>query len=308
MGAAGGGGCDGKERRGMRWRKWLVWVLAVCVVGCLVFLVWLVFGMSWCGGVWTAMTSGRSQVFNLVSFLASAVTIFGVIGVVYHYFRIRVSRKCQEMILLDLVRHVFVNCAIIEIIRVKLAQDRGCRPADGVLQRFAFLDNDMDLGRFSVTSANFDKIHSACLSMRNYNVSAMVAERHNADGSCSCEQRIADLDELFDRGVAVTKKLIGLAEKMRLNVKVGMIRSRSGVEQKDGMYRFCICYEDIPERRRFKNHSYYDDNGLGDLLDRNIVARASTFGFVRTDGDGGRGEQKRRWPRCVTDILFNFTK
>lgn len=112
MGAAGGGGCDGKERRGMRRRKWLVWVLAVCVVGCLVSLAWFVFGMSWCEELWAAMTSGQSPVFNFVSFLASAVTIGGIGAVGVYYYKSRVSRKCQEMILLDLVRHVFVNCAI----------------------------------------------------------------------------------------------------------------------------------------------------------------------------------------------------
>lgn len=234
--------------------------------------------------LWYDVLSGQSELFNLVSFLASAVTIGGIGAVGLYYYKSRVSRKCQEKILLDLVRHVFVNCAIIEIIRVKLAQDPGCWPADGVLQRFAFLDNDMDLGRFSVTSANFDKIHSACLSMRNYNVSAMVAERHNADGSCSCEQRIADLDELFDRGVAVTKKLIDLAEELKLDVSIPVISEylEASLSKSDrGMYDTVVDRKDIMTRQCFQNHSFFDDKGLYELMDRCIVVKASTIRIVK---------------------------
>lgn len=233
---------------------------------------------------WNAMTIGEeSWLFNLASFWASIVTIGGVGIVGLYYLKSRISKKCQKKILLDLIRHVFVNCAIIEIIRLRISEENNCRPADGVLSRFAFLDSDTDLGKFSVSSKNFDEIHSACLSMRNYNVSAVVAERHNSSKDCSYEQRIADLDELFDRGVAVTKKLISLANKMKFNIKVEDIKDKFGDDfekRKQGMYPNVVLGKTVPLRNKFMNHAYYDEHGLGNLLERNMRVRASTFGFV----------------------------
>lgn len=233
---------------------------------------------------WQSITTEDTILFNFISFLASFVTIGGVLSLGYYFLRKKVSKECQKKILLDLIRHIFVNCSIVEIVRIKI-QRAGVfmRPVDGVFQRFTFLDNDMDLGRFSVTSRNFEKIHSACLSMRNYNISADVAEKYLTMSDIPLKMRIRNLDEVFDRGVKVTKKLIELGKGMGFNIDVKMISFmfQSDFESKiSGIYDKDIFYGEILPRNNFKNHSYYDEAGLTDLMNRNIIARASTVGFV----------------------------
>ena len=119
--------------------------------------------------------------------------------------------------------------------------------------------------------------------MRNYNISADVAEKYLTMSDIPLKMRIRNLDEVFDRGVKVTKKLIELGKGMGFNIDVKMISFmfQSDFESKiSGIYDKDIFYGEILPRNNFKNHSYYDEAGLTDLMNRNIIARASTVGFV----------------------------
>lgn len=235
--------------------------------------------------LWQSISTGCSPLFNSISFLASFVTIGGILSLGYYFIRKKISKECQRKVLLDLIRHVFVNCAIVEIVRFKVQRNCGSvRPADGVFLRFAFLDNDVELGRFSVTSKNFEKIHSTCLSMRNYNIAAEVAEKYFSNSETPLDMRLKCLDEVFNRGVEVTKKLVKLGRGMGFDIDVNMVYTMFKCDfesEINGIYDKDIFVGDILPRNNFKNHSYYDKAGLTSLMNRNIIARTPTIGFVK---------------------------
>ena len=54
---------------------------------------------------------------TVLTIIASLVTIAGAFLLGYEYYRRQVSKKCQKRIILDLIRHLMVNNAIIEVIK-----------------------------------------------------------------------------------------------------------------------------------------------------------------------------------------------
>lgn len=223
----------------------------------------------------------------LLSALSSIVTIAGAVVIFIYYRKVRISRNCRRKIILDLIRHLFVNSAIVEAIRLKMQLSGDTqRPADGTFLRFSFLEDDTNLGRFSLTSKNFDQIHELNLFMRNYNIASEVAERHFADPSYPVELKKRDLDDLFSRAVSITNRLLGLAKRFDLKIDkkcmVRYLRNCKCVEKK-GIYLTSetLC-EPLP-RNGFDKHNYYDQVGLTSEFDRCILNRFSTFHFVPMD-------------------------
>lgn len=259
--------------------------------------------------LWQAVTTEGTIFFNFISFLASFVTIGGVFSLAYYFLHKRVTKKCQKKILLDLMRHVFVNCAIVEIVRAKLMREgNNVCPVEGVFRRFVFLDNDMDLARFSVTSRSFERIHSTCLSMRNYNIAAEMAEKHIVDRNVPLEIKIADMYEVFNRGVAITKKFVRLGKEMGFKLEVSMVEnlfSRDFAKSINGIYDDKWMKEsDILPRDRFRNHSYYDENGLTSLFNENLMARVQTIGFVSA-APSEAGVSNPSFTKNLCHILMN---
>lgn len=228
------------------------------------------------------VVSGSSG-FNVLSSLASVVTIGGVVMIIIYYMKIRISRKCRKEIIADLVRHLFVNCAILEVIRINIMKNNNIRPVDGVFQRMTFLDIDTDLCKFSITSKKFSMVHESSLIIRNYNIVAQVAEKHFADPNIDINIKINDLDDLFSRGVEVTKKLLELGNCFHLGTNekflIENIKNNKGVIR-TGIWSIDIAENDIPLRCRFKNHSFYDKLGLCNKFNECVLCWSTMLYYI----------------------------
>lgn len=232
------------------------------------------------------MWNSNSALYVFSSFLASIVTIGGAIAIILYLRKRNISRNCQKKIIMDLIRHLFVNCIIIESIRATLIKSKfKLRPTDGVFSRFSILENDTDLGRFSINSKNFDHIHRVSLYLRNYNIAAQFCEQHFSNPAYPDDLRITDLNELFYRAVGTTKRLIELAKKLKLNINeyniAGLFLNDKKIA-KEGIYSTLFNEVDIQERKLFKSHSYYDDmnDKMSKFINECIIKKASSINFI----------------------------
>jgi len=229
-------------------------------------------------------TNASSPAFCAISFLASIVTIAGFGSIFFYYLKIKISKHCQKKIIIDLIRHLYINCVIIEIIRARLTKEKfTIRPTDGVFSRFAVLDTDMCLERFSVNSRNFEMMHEICLLFRNYNIVAGVAEKHFADPKISVDLKKQDMIDLFSRAVKVTKLLFALSDSLKLGITKEMIvrfLEENLKSAKEGAWPAGIKESDILPRDKFNDHSYYDEMGLKQIFDQRILKHATTFYFA----------------------------
>lgn len=161
---------------------------------------------------------GMNILFTLISFIAALVTIMGLVMVVYAIVKNKCSNRCQQKIIEDLLRHFFINNAILETIRIRTKDDPELRPIDGVFSRFATLDSDVELGRFSNTAYNYELIHKISLKLRNYNITAKIAEEHFHDKNCPMRVMQLDMEALYSRAVSLTEGLVEMC--VELNIKL----------------------------------------------------------------------------------------
>lgn len=119
----------------------------------------------------------RSSIVSYLTIIASIVTIIGIISIFGSMRRNVISRSCQRRIIIDLIRHFFVNMAIVEAVIHQL-KNKKIKPAEGVFARLATLDTDMNLDRFVPNAENYETIHNLSLSMRNYNLYVNMVEEH----------------------------------------------------------------------------------------------------------------------------------
>ena len=119
----------------------------------------------------------RSSIVSYLTIIASIVTIIGIISIFGSMRRNVISRSCQRRIIIDLIRHFFVNMAIVEAVIHQL-ENENKKPAEGVFARLATLDTDMNLDRFVPNAENYETIHNLSLSMRNYNLYVNMVEEH----------------------------------------------------------------------------------------------------------------------------------
>lgn len=170
---------------------------------------------------------GLTPMFNWVAFFASVVTIIGIIAIIVpliqHVQSTRISRKRKQLILQDIIRHLFVNLAIVEILRKKL-NDAGYAygyPDEGIFRRLAFMPEDCNFHRLSNDADMYDRIHEMELVMRNYNISTEVACSHFVNPLIGEETRQRDLEDLAQRSVRLIREAKGLIqyfqpEKLRM--------------------------------------------------------------------------------------------
>ena len=232
------------------------------------------------------MWNSESALYVFSSFLASIVTIGGAITILIYYIRRRISRNCQKKIIMDLIRHLFVNSIIIEVIRATLnMKNFTLRPTDGVFSRFAILESDTDLGRFSINSKNFNNIHRVSLYLRNYNISCRFCEEHFSNPNYPDNLRVIDLNELFYRGVGASKRLMELADRLNLKISKKSITDSFLNDEKiakGGIYKIFFTQKDIKERKNFDTHSYYDDldDRMTEFINDCIINKASSINFI----------------------------
>lgn len=211
---------------------------------------------AWADWVSVAMT--------IISLVASIVTIAGIVMFYIEYQKNKISRSCQKKVILDLVRHFFVNNVILELIRENFAE--GKRPIDGVFLRFSTLASDENLCKLSNNDKGFDEIHQLCLLLRNYNIAVGCAEKHFSESSCSDVERLNDIDEIYVRSVKITDKLIVLAQTLKLGINNDLVKEHlfSFVSQE-----LCIPVVDLQKRQI-----------SSELLDNKIAGFYNKFGCL----------------------------
>lgn len=153
-----------------------------------------------------------SSFVTILSIVASIVTIIGLLALFMDISKRNISKRMQKNIILDLLRHFMVNNAILESIWIHRKQKNPQTPIEGTLCRFAALEGDTDLGRFSVKAKYYEKLHNICLSLRNYNSVVCMADKHLHDSNYP--QRVLDkeLDSIVERSIELTIKLVELSK------------------------------------------------------------------------------------------------
>ena len=156
--------------------------------------------------------------FTILSFVATLVTIGGIIALIADYIRKRMSTRKQISIILDLMRHFMENDAIIEVI----VQEKSGRryPIEGTLSRFATLDTDTDIGKLSVSADQYERLHNLSLSIRNYNSIVTYVDKHITDPSYPDSLLNLELSNIIDRSNNIRKSLFSVSEKLHKKGKV----------------------------------------------------------------------------------------
>ena len=138
---------------------------------------------------------------------SAAVTIV----IAFQIGRRRIYRKTQHNIILDLMRHLMVNSAILENIIPKIGTSK---PIEGTLSRFATLDNDLELSRFHPRARYYKELHNASLKIRNYNLMAAMTDKHMHTPGYPIQQLLEELNSLNERAMYIVLSLLQLSKKM----------------------------------------------------------------------------------------------
>lgn len=172
---------------------------------------------AWGGWMNTSLT--------ILTILASVATISGLIMIYIELRRHKASLGRQELIVKDLIRHLFINAAIMEVIRMKMTGNWGkLHPTEGVFTRFCVLDSDLELSQIRVTDAQYIMLHRMSLFLRNYNIMSQLAEKHFNDPDFDPKEKELELDELWRRTVTITKEFIRLGVVTTLNITKESVR------------------------------------------------------------------------------------
>lgn len=138
---------------------------------------------------------------------SAIVTIF----IAFQIGKRRLSRKTQHNIILDLMRHMMVNSAILENIIPVIGTSK---PIEGTLSRFSTLENDMELSRFMLDARYYKELHNVSLKIRNYNSMVTMADKHIHTPGYSPDNIIKELNSINDRAVSIVLSLMELSQKM----------------------------------------------------------------------------------------------
>ena len=168
--------------------------------------------------------AGWSLLVTILAVFASLITIIGFLSIINEFKKHKTSRECQEKIILDLIRHFFINNAITEAIRYRISQATYSHK-EGILDRFCVLDSDIELKNLPYTAENYEMLHSLRVRLRNYNSVALIAERHFCDKTYKDSTKIEDLDEIWERSVKLTKDFIEYAKSVKLHIDEDVVRT-----------------------------------------------------------------------------------
>ena len=211
--------------------------------------------------------------------LASLATIFGLSGLLYEFKKDSkkntISLKRQKLIVQDLIRHIFINAAIMEVVRIKMADNWGkLHPVEGTFSKFCVLDTDLQLDRIEIKDNLYTEQHNLSFLLRNYNIHSTLLEKHFNDPLYNSEEIKIELDELWDRTVTISKKFLELCENTNLEITTisvhDYIKKHYDKKQKERTKPLPII--DIPDRTG--NRDYFDiEFNLGERFDYCIRAK-----------------------------------
>lgn len=231
--------------------------------------------------------SGMALAITIITVLASLVTIGGFIGICIELKKRDTSKEWQRRIALDLIRHFMVNNAIIEVIRTQMHKQPSCHPLEGVLCRFATLDSDTDLARFSINEDNYEKIHNLSLKIRNYNHVVVLADKHLCDPNYQAKDKEGELENIVIRSIEINKRLIEFCKTLKKDITKEIIHQYIVNERYNaktvGKWKREKKYDDnfliLP--RTSSIHEYYDKElGLTQAFNQQIKRQAALIQFV----------------------------
>ena len=161
---------------------------------------------------WDSFVSGS---ITLITLFAAIVTIAGLIMLIGEIRQRRFTKERQGLVIKDLIRHLFVNAAIMEALEIKSqGKWNEVRPVEGVFSRFCFLESDFLLADIRIADNQFLRLHSLSVFLRNYNIAAEIAERNFAKPSVPIEEKAALFEDLWGRTERIITELIELLEDL----------------------------------------------------------------------------------------------
>lgn len=173
--------------------------------------------MEWFIDFWNNIDWSRVAEFATILGACSAIT--GIIMFSWEFRKKKISDGRKTLIFQDFLRHLFINTAIIELVRHRIQEAGGydrVYPEEGVFERMKFLPEDFRLSRFRSSDACFDKMHDLELLMRNYGVSLDIANKHLSDQRLEEKYKKAALEDLDKRAKDLIVNIYCLANSLKL--------------------------------------------------------------------------------------------
>lgn len=173
--------------------------------------------MEWFIDFWNNIDWSRVAEFATILGACSAIT--GIIMFAWEFRKKKISDGRKTLIFQDFLRHLFINTAIIELVRHRIQEAGGydrVYPEEGVFERMKFLPEDFRLSRFRSSDACFDKMHDLELLMRNYGVSLDIANKHLSDPRLPDTYKTEALEDLKKRAAALIINIYSLANDLKL--------------------------------------------------------------------------------------------
>ncbi len=173
---------------------------------------------------------GWEVFFDSIGLFASVAALIAIATVVIEYRKLRISQSCQSQVLEEIMRYLYVNDTIIEIIRLKM-EERGwsnCYPHEAIIRRFKFSDKDLSITNFTITATNYHMMHELQLFLRNYNIMADTAAQHFDNPELDKRIKLHDLADLQDRSYRIYLRINDIRDELKLPVlpMVDIIKKR----------------------------------------------------------------------------------
>ena len=160
-------------------------------------------------------------IFDSMAFLASAMALGVVFTIMIKYIAHNRHKNCQTQAIGEIIRYLYVNDMIIEVIRLKMERrkwQKGCHPHEAIIRRFRFPEKDLDLIDFSISTKSYFKIREFQLFVRNYNIAVDAVAKHFEDESQDKQVKIRDLADLIDRSRRMHQRIQTLIDDFKLDI------------------------------------------------------------------------------------------
>ena len=221
----------------------------------------------------------REILFDSMTFLASLAALMALVSILIEYRKIRKNKDCQKQVLEEIMRYMYGNDVIIEIIRLKMEERewKDCYLYEAVLKRFTFMEIDMSLTNYAVTSKNYNMLHEFQLFLRNYNIMAEVTAEHFNDKDLDKRIKINDLYDLQDR----SRRVFNRIEKLKELLDIDVDPLPDVITEKYRGYFNNIVLELSDEEKKYteriKIPSQYEAAGLSNHYRKAVYDRAHIF-------------------------------
>lgn len=232
-----------------------------------------------------------SRCAEIATVVGAVLATTGLIMLVIELRRKKISNGRKTLIFHDFFRHLFVNTAIIELVRQRIEDAGGydeVYPEEGVFDRMHFLPDDFTLSRFRSTDARFDEMHDLELLMRNYCISLETAKKHLCDPNMDAEIKKEDLNDIDRRAKSLVVTIYTLAKDLKLKkikpihevIEKKYHKELSSFEPVDRINSFC---DYLTEKAEFYglDKKFINEKEIELLYNKYFVSRKDGDRYVR---------------------------